>query len=256
MPINAHLAVKGRDGIARESALVTEVFTLIDHLYYTGVFTPKQAEGFTKRLMKVKTVAGLTKLAKDVKAMEDAVLYRNPHRRNGVTGLTASVEQDDLSGGWAVYLHAGRRSLNMTDDYFATKAAAQREAKAMLAQARAGIPLDAIAQGFYEAHHKAARRASHPLANRRRRVTRRRTARRNPTYGIPPYVVPQDAKKGDRVAEVQELRHGGVEVIFGTASTDWDGRFELRVAWGKSSKVYKTAAGAEKAVAKWLTTGK
>jgi hypothetical protein len=168
MPINAHLAVKGRDGIARESALVSEVFNRLDHLYYTGVFTAKQTEGFAKRLTSVKTVAGLKKLAKDVKAMEDAVLYRNP----------------------------------------------------------------------------------------RRRVTRRRTARRNPTYGIPPYVVPQDAKKGDRVAEVQELRHGGVEVIFGTASTDWDGRFELRVAWGKSSKVYKTAAGAEKAVAKWLTTGK
>jgi hypothetical protein len=96
----------------------------------------------------------------------------NPRRRrNGAVGITASVEQDSLSGGWAVYLHAGNRALNMTDDYFATKAAAQREAKAMLAQARAGVPLDAIAQGFYEAHHKASRRATHPLANRRRNGT-------------------------------------------------------------------------------------
>lgn len=91
-------------------------------------------------------------------------------------------------------------------------------------------------------------------SNPRRRPAPRR--RNGVTFGIPAHIVPKDAKKGDRVADVQELRYGGIEVIFGTASTDWDGRFELRVAPGKYSKVYKTAATAEKAIAKWLTTGK
>ena len=102
------------------------------------------------------------------------------HRRNGVTGLSASVERDDLSGGWAVYLHDGRRTLNMTDDYFASKAGAEREAKKMLAQARAGVPLDTLAAMFYEAHVAPSRRAERELANPRRRRTVRR--RRNSSH--------------------------------------------------------------------------
>jgi len=98
MPLNAHLAVKGRDGIARESALVTEVFNYIDHMYYTGVFTGKQADGFTKRLMNVKTVAGLTKLAKDAKAMEDAVLHPNPRRTTARRRAPARRTPDSGAG--------------------------------------------------------------------------------------------------------------------------------------------------------------
>ena len=80
-------------------------------------------------------------------------------------GLSSSVEQDNLSGGWSVYLRAGRRMLNMTGDYFATKAAAEREARIMLAQARAGVPLDTIASAFFHAKVKATQRAQSERAN-------------------------------------------------------------------------------------------
>lgn len=82
--------------------------------------------------------------------------------------VTASVEQDNLSGGWSVYLHAGRRNVNITGDVFSSEAAAQREAKVLLALARAGVSLDTLVSNFYEAYHKPFRRAEHELANPRR----------------------------------------------------------------------------------------
>jgi len=66
----------------------------------------------------------------------------------------ASVEQDKLSGGWAVYLRDNGRIVNMTGDVFATEAAAKREAKAMLAQVRAGLTLDELGSMFWNKHHK------------------------------------------------------------------------------------------------------
>ena len=71
------------------------------------------------------------------------------HRRNPRSTLTATVEQDRLSGDWSVYLHDGRRTVNITGDVFTTEAAAKREAKALLAQARAGVSLDTIGPMFW-----------------------------------------------------------------------------------------------------------
>lgn len=75
-------------------------------------------------------------------------------RRAGMAGMSASVEQDSLSGLWSVYLHDGRRIVNVTGDVFTTKSAAEREAKAMLAQAKAGVTIDALGSMFWEKHHK------------------------------------------------------------------------------------------------------
>ena len=83
--------------------------------------------------------------------------------------VTATVEQDDLSGGWSVYIHRGRRIVNVTGDFFATEAAAKREAKALLAQARAGVPLETLGSMFWKAHHAPFRRAEHELDNPRRK---------------------------------------------------------------------------------------
>ena len=68
--------------------------------------------------------------------------------------IEVSVEQDSLSGLWSVYLHDGRRIVNVTGDVFTTKAAAEREAKAMLTQAKAGVAIDALGSMFWEKHHK------------------------------------------------------------------------------------------------------
>ena len=89
----------------------------------------------------------------------------NP-RRNPSPTMTARVEQDRLSGGWSVYLHDGRRYMNMTGDAFSTEAAAKREAKALLAQARAGVPLETLVSMFWEKHYKPF--AGHELDNPRR----------------------------------------------------------------------------------------
>jgi hypothetical protein len=93
------------------------------------------------------------------------------HRHNPRSTLTATVEQDRLSGDWSVYLHDGRRTVNITGDVFTTEAAAKREAKALLAQARAGVPLDTLGSMFYEAHHKPF--AGHELDNPRRPVAKK-----------------------------------------------------------------------------------
>lgn len=41
-------------------------------------------------------------------------------------------------------------------------------------------------------------------------------------------------------------------VVFGYMSTDWAGAPEFRVAHGKPSKSYKTAAGAKRAINGWV----
>jgi hypothetical protein len=68
--------------------------------------------------------------------------------------VSASVEKDSLSGLWSVHLHNGRYIVNVTGDVFTTKAAADREAKAMLAQSRAGVAIDTLGSMFWEKHHK------------------------------------------------------------------------------------------------------
>ena len=68
--------------------------------------------------------------------------------------VSASVEKDSLSGLWSVHLHNGRYIVNVTGDVFTTKAAADREAKAMLAQSRAGVAIDTLGSMFWEKHYK------------------------------------------------------------------------------------------------------
>lgn len=75
-------------------------------------------------------------------------------RGSRMAGVSASVERDSLSGLWSVLLHDGRRIVNVTGDVFTTKVAAEREAKAMLAQARAGVAIDTLGAMFWEKHHK------------------------------------------------------------------------------------------------------
>ena len=75
-------------------------------------------------------------------------------RALGVAGMSASVEKDSLSGLWSVHLHDGHRIVNVTGNVFTTKAEADREAKAMLAQARAGVAIDTLGSMFWEKHHK------------------------------------------------------------------------------------------------------
>jgi hypothetical protein len=104
--------------------------------------------------------------------------FNNPRRKNPRDiAVTATIEQDDLSGGWSVYLHRGRRIVNVTGDVFSSEAAAKREAKALLALARAGVSLDTLVSMFYEAHHKPFRRAEHELANPRRPAAKRTSKR-------------------------------------------------------------------------------
>ena len=79
--------------------------------------------------------------------------------------VSASVEKDSLSGLWSVHLHNGRYIVNVTGDVFTTKAAADREAKAMLAQSRAGVAIDTLGSMFWEKHHK-------PLGSAARAMTR------------------------------------------------------------------------------------
>lgn len=92
-------------------------------------------------------------------------MKRNPR----APSVTASVEQDALSGGWSVYLHAGRRIVNITGDVFSSEAAAKREAKALVAQARAGVPLETLGSMFYAAHHERFRLAERELPSPRRK---------------------------------------------------------------------------------------
>jgi len=84
------------------------------------------------------------------------------------------------------------------------------------------------------------------LANPRRR-------RKNPAYVIPPDVYPSDAKRGDDVVMINNQKNGTIDVAFGNADADWDGRFEFRVAYGYPTKNYVTEAGAKRAIAKYLS---
>jgi hypothetical protein len=90
---------------------------------------------------------------------------RNPRRKN--PSVTATVEQDRLSGLWSVILDDGRYAMNVTSDVFVTEATAKREAKALLAQARAGVPVETLASMFWEKHHKPF--GGHELDNPRRK---------------------------------------------------------------------------------------
>lgn len=143
--------------------------------------------------------------------------------------VNATVEQDSLSGGWSVYLHAGRRIVNITGDVFTTEAAAKREAKALLTQARAGVPLDTLGSMFYEAHHKPF--AGHELDNPRR-------TKRNPS----------SKRKVHRAGQYAVIEEHDGRLFFGRYERD--GEFVISPA--DKSRVLATEAGRKKATATYF----
>lgn len=68
-PINEHFAVKGRDGIVRESAMVTNAFDAIVSAYEQGAITDKRMNTLLKQLAAARTAAQLTKVRKAVAAL-------------------------------------------------------------------------------------------------------------------------------------------------------------------------------------------
>jgi hypothetical protein len=79
MPTNVHFATKGRDGIVRESALVTFIEDGIFTLYERGVITDKRMTSLTKQLMAAKTAAQLHRVGHTVAMLLEP--KRNPRRR-------------------------------------------------------------------------------------------------------------------------------------------------------------------------------
>lgn len=65
-------------------------------------------------------------------------------------------------------------------------------------------------------------------------------------------IQPRDARKGDRIVDVETRKDGTIEVAFGFYATDDAGRFEWRSARGQVTRVFKTRAGADKAIRAWL----
>jgi hypothetical protein len=65
-------------------------------------------------------------------------------------------------------------------------------------------------------------------------------------------ILPRDARKGDRIVDVETRKDGTIEVAFGSYATDDAGRFEWRSARSQDTRVFKTRAGADKAIRAWL----
>lgn len=88
-----------------------------------------------------------------------------------------------------------------------------------------------------------------------RAVEKRNRKRKNPEYRVRPGIEPANAKKGDRIVDIETYTGGNgttYNVTFGFASADDAGRFEFRVSRERSSATFKTAAGARRAADAWI----
>ena len=158
--------------------------------------------------------------------------FNNPRRKNPRDiAVAATIEQNRFSGGWSVYLHDGRRFYNVTGDAFANEAAAKREAKALLAQARAGVPFDTLASMFWEKHYKPF--AGHELDNPRRPAVKRN---------------PSSKRKVHRAGEHAVIEEHDGRLFFGRYERD--GEFVISPA--DKSRVLATEAGRKKAIATYF----
>lgn len=151
----------------------------------------------------------------------------SPARRPAVERLTAYLEQ---------HAAAGLTAAQMAHDLGASEDAARG---VLLALVSKGV-LTQLPHGVY--------RTSSGLAR--------------DLYVVPADVLPQDAKKGDRIVIVERGGSGsrpdprrGISVTYGTAAADDSGRFEFRVARQQPSGMFRTEAGAQRAIAKWLGEG-
>lgn len=87
MPINTHFAVKGRDGVTRESALVTNLLYAMDRLYAQGAITDKRLTALSKQLIAANTVGKLNSVMRAVAALG---AKSNPARRTRRKNPTAT----------------------------------------------------------------------------------------------------------------------------------------------------------------------
>jgi hypothetical protein len=91
---------------------------------------------------------------------------------------------------------------------------------------------------------------------RRANPAARCNTRDTASYEVVAWAQPRNAQRGDRIVSVERRKDGTAYVTFGFASADDSGRFEWRPARAKMDKVYKTDAGAARAVNLWLKEGK
>jgi hypothetical protein len=143
----------------------------------------------------------------------------SPARRPAVERLTAYLEQ---------HAAAGLTAAQMAHDLGASEDAAR------------GVLLALVSKGVLVQLPHGVYRTSPGLAR--------------DLYVVPADVLPQDAKKGDRIVTV-ERRGGSISVMYGTAAADDSGRFEFRVARQQPSGAFQTETGAQRAIAKWLGEG-
>ena len=84
MPINTHFAVKGRDGITRESSLVTSLLYELDSLYAQGAITDKRLTALSRQLIAANTVGKLNSVTRAV-----AALGTKSNPRNGTIKMSS-----------------------------------------------------------------------------------------------------------------------------------------------------------------------